>query len=160
MGDLANLPGRIECQPSAARGETASTPGGHGVWQCWPHTVDGQNPFRTTMKPYHCLLAFSGESSFQGLLGCAGFSPSTVFIHKPVYINRRVLLSGFSGPLLEGSKRKLVNIKARSLFPRKTQLSQNQHLVFNCSTQNNVNNSKGGMRLFMVGTILYESTGF
>ena len=44
------------------------------------HTVDGRNPFRTGLrkKGNRCSLVFTGESSFQGFLGGAGFCPSTV----------------------------------------------------------------------------------
>ena len=44
------------------------------------HTVDGQNPFRTTEETMGslCLLVFTWESSFQGFSGGAGFCPSTV----------------------------------------------------------------------------------
>ena len=35
------------------------------------HTVDGQSPFRTTLKPWlqPCLLVFARKSSFHGFLG-------------------------------------------------------------------------------------------
>ena len=38
-------------------------------------TVDGRNPFRTTLKPW---LVFTRASSFQSFLDGAGFRPSTV----------------------------------------------------------------------------------
>ena len=38
-----------------------------------------KNPFRTTLNPWaKYLLVFTGESSFQGFLGGAGFRPPTV----------------------------------------------------------------------------------
>ena len=45
------------------------------------HTADGRNPFRTTLETMrnHCALVCTGESSFQGFLGGAGFRPSTVW---------------------------------------------------------------------------------
>ena len=48
--------------------------------------MDGRNPFRTTLKPRlkpERLLAFTGESSFQGFLGGAGFRPSRVPRNMP-----------------------------------------------------------------------------
>ena len=41
--------------------------------------MDGPNPFAPlAIHGNRCLLAVTGESSFQGLLGGAGFPPSTV----------------------------------------------------------------------------------
>ena len=55
---------------------------GHRIPQNSSHTVDGRNPFRTTLKPWlkpARLLAFIGESPIQGFLGGAnGFCSSTV----------------------------------------------------------------------------------
>ena len=55
-------------------------------WLCGSKkTVDGRNPFQTTLKQTMgngWLLVFSGEPSFQGILGGAGFRPSTLL---PVY---------------------------------------------------------------------------
>ena len=47
------------------------------------HTVDGQNPFRTSLKPWlkpQRSLVFAGEASFKGFLGGAGFRASTVWV--------------------------------------------------------------------------------
>ena len=50
-----------------------------GERKCHP-TVDGRNPFRTSLKPMETIVCWylRRESSFQGFLGGAGFRPSTV----------------------------------------------------------------------------------
>ena len=61
-------------------------------------SVNGRNPFRTTLKTMgsHCLLVFTGESSFQGFLGGAGFRPSTVFLVETLGSHCKFLLSSRS----------------------------------------------------------------
>ena len=50
-------------------------------------TVDGQNPFRTSWKPWETTVGWylQGESSLQSLLGGAGFRPSTVWLCPVVW---------------------------------------------------------------------------